>query len=112
MSTCISRHGEYSEHDLSDPAYPLTCQMCGAFDEDAANDRLLAARFLVGDWQANGNAAPLGDHAAQVWHKAARQLLAVLDGREAHDVDLKPTTPPHTHGGDNDSADGAESRQA
>lgn len=94
MSTCVSTHGEYSQHQLTDPADPLTCQWCFVFDEDAARDRLRAARFLVGDWQANGNSRGLDDPTADIWHKAARQLLAVLDGREAHDVDPKPTPTP------------------
>lgn len=34
---------------------------------------------LIDDWQANGNAAELGDPRAAVWHKAARQLLDVLN---------------------------------
>lgn len=90
MSTCISTHGEFSSHDLTDPAFPLTCQLCGSFDEDAATDRLLMARFLVGDWQANAGSRPLGDPTAHIWDLAARQLLAVLDGRQAHDVDPDP----------------------
>ncbi|MBB3041000.1 hypothetical protein [Nocardioides soli] len=89
MSTCISRAGEFSAHEFSDPNYPLTCQLCFVFDEDEANRRLRAARYLVGDWQVNGNSRALGDTTAAVWHLAARQLLAVLAGDDAHDVDPK-----------------------
>jgi hypothetical protein len=35
MSTCISRHGEYSAHTVGDDFY---CEFCGAFDEQAAVD--------------------------------------------------------------------------
>ena len=41
-----------------------------------------ALRRLVSDWQANGNRRDLGDPTAETWHEAARQLLAVLDGKE------------------------------
>lgn len=38
-------------------------------------------RKLVGDWQANGNGAELGDPTASTWHACARQLLDALEGR-------------------------------
>lgn len=41
--------------------------------------RLADARALVSDWQANGNSRSLGDPRADVWHKCAAQLLAVVD---------------------------------
>lgn len=40
MSTCISKHGEYSEHDPGD-----WCPLCGTFNEEAIvaeRDRLRA----------------------------------------------------------------------
>ncbi len=83
MSTCISRAGEYSEHELTDPNHPLTCQRCFVFADDEANRRLRAARNLVGDWQSNGNAAHLGDPRADVWQKAARQAADGLRGQAA-----------------------------
>ena len=42
--------------------------------------QIAAVRALVSDWQANGNAGACGDPSSAVWHKAARQLLAALDG--------------------------------
>ena len=73
MSTCISKHGEFGSHTFSDRGQPLMCQLCFAFDEEAASDRLRAARWLL----------------------AARQLRAALDGREPHDA--APATPAPTH---------------
>ena len=34
MSSCISSHGEYSEHEIT--TAPFTCDWCGVFDEAAA----------------------------------------------------------------------------
>ena len=34
MSKCISRHGEYSEHEFGSD--PFTCDLCGACVEDEA----------------------------------------------------------------------------
>lgn len=37
MSTCISQHGEYSEHDLPGTKFSeFDCNRCFAFSEDAA----------------------------------------------------------------------------
>lgn len=53
MSTCISRHGEFSEHVLGRDADRFTCQWCFVFDEDAALQRIaeleaaLAGRTVV-----------------------------------------------------------------
>ena len=41
MSTCISTHGEYSEHAPLDDDF--CCSWCGAFNEDAAVDTRVAA---------------------------------------------------------------------
>ena len=46
MSKCISRHGEYSEHEPGEGAQRFVCQLCHVFDEDAALahiDKLQAA---------------------------------------------------------------------
>lgn len=50
MSTCISRHGEYSEHTLDDE---FTCTLCGVLDEDALRAELrdLRARGAEHDQQ-------------------------------------------------------------
>ena len=34
MSSCISSHGEYSEHEITTTLF--TCDRCGVFDEAAA----------------------------------------------------------------------------
>ena len=50
MSSCISRHGEYSEHTLNDL---YVCTYCSALDEDAMIaevERLKAAAHLPG-WE-------------------------------------------------------------
>lgn len=39
MSACISRHGEFSNHEPTEED-PLTCRLCGVFDEEQARDRL------------------------------------------------------------------------
>lgn len=52
-------------------------------ERDAALSAIREARALVSDWQANGNSRALGDPSADVWHKAAHQLLVALDGQEA-----------------------------
>lgn len=36
MSTCISSHGEYGSHQLTNSDEPFTCQWCFVFDEDMA----------------------------------------------------------------------------
>lgn len=41
MSTCISSHGEYSEHAPLDDDF--CCEWCGVFNEDAAVDSRVAA---------------------------------------------------------------------
>lgn len=38
ISTCISRHGEFSSHTHTTD--PLTCDLCGVFDEDSARQRI------------------------------------------------------------------------
>ena len=48
MSQCISRHGEYSEHDLDETGeHEFTCKRCWVFDEDAALSALRRARSLA-----------------------------------------------------------------
>ena len=37
-----------------------------------------ALRWLVADWQANGNSRELGDVTASAWHTAAEQLLDTI----------------------------------
>ena len=37
MSSCISSHGEYSEHEITTM---FTCDLCGVFDEAAAMDEI------------------------------------------------------------------------
>lgn len=56
---------------------PICSILSAAITEGAA--RLADARSLVADWQANGNSRVLGDPRADVWHKCAAQLLAVID---------------------------------
>lgn len=41
MSTCISRHGEFSSHELDDLH---TCTLCHVLDEDALREDLTSAR--------------------------------------------------------------------
>lgn len=100
MSTCISRHGEYSSHDLAEsgPAeIRFVCRLCGALAEDALlaaadeadrlRDRLTALegelRALTDEW-ANGSTVGY-DRNEQVeldTEKAhARALRALLDGQ-------------------------------
>ena len=38
MSSCISSHGEYSEHEITTTTF--TCDRCGVFDEAAAMDEI------------------------------------------------------------------------
>lgn len=55
MSKCISREGEYSDHDLAErPRF--MCSRCFAFDEDAAVNALEAAEARIkeletGEWE-------------------------------------------------------------
>lgn len=41
MSTCISKHGEYSEHE---PNSDYVCGLCGVLDEDALIKELIEVR--------------------------------------------------------------------
>jgi len=43
MSKCISKHGEYSEHELGNPEDPFCCQRCFTVDEDAIMAALRSA---------------------------------------------------------------------
>ena len=47
MSTCISRHGEYSSHTFGEGAERFVCQWCGVLDEDAMIDALATAEAEV-----------------------------------------------------------------
>lgn len=47
MSACISRAGEFSEHEHDNEGEPFFCARCGAFDEQAVIDRLRAAKDAV-----------------------------------------------------------------
>jgi hypothetical protein len=86
MSTCISSAGEFSEHEIGSlegfREERFTCRRCFVLDEDAIFDAIDRVVALVAAWQANGNSRPLGDPTEAIWHEAARQLLAVLDGKE------------------------------
>ena len=46
MSTCISREGEYSEHELAEKP-EFMCSRCFAFDEDAAVAEVARLRALL-----------------------------------------------------------------
>jgi DNA-directed RNA polymerase subunit RPC12/RpoP len=37
VSTCISKHGEFSSHEVDDE---FTCRLCGSFDETGALERI------------------------------------------------------------------------
>jgi hypothetical protein len=37
VSTCISKHGEFSSHEVDDE---FTCRLCGSFDEAGALERI------------------------------------------------------------------------
>lgn len=53
MSACISRHGEFSNHEFSaEGADPFTCQRCWVFAESAALDALMAAEARADRLQA------------------------------------------------------------
>ena len=86
MSTCISRAGEYSDHETTEGNY--ICDRCGLLDEDgifAELDRLRAtvARVdaLVEQWdgatEANEDAYPVQ---ARVMQINIAELRAALDG--------------------------------
>lgn len=48
MSKCISMHGEYSEHDLPGTKFgEFDCNLCYAFDEDAAMAEVVRLRAKV-----------------------------------------------------------------
>lgn len=56
MSKCISRHGEYSEHEFGGDAPEFTCNLCSVFDEDAA----LAEVAKLRQWKAEASPVILG----------------------------------------------------
>ena len=55
MSSCISSHGEYSEHEITTTLF--TCDMCGVFDEAAAMAEIDRLNDLVTRWKDTANAA-------------------------------------------------------
>ena len=55
MSSCISSHGEYSEHEIT--TTPFTCDQCGVFDEAAAMAEIDRLNDLVTRWKDTANAA-------------------------------------------------------
>lgn len=46
MSTCISKHGEYSSHNPS-ATDPLMCGRCFVFDEERAREQLTQVRKIL-----------------------------------------------------------------
>jgi hypothetical protein len=44
VSTCISKHGEFSRHETSDE---FTCRLCGVFDEAGTLERIREADNLL-----------------------------------------------------------------
>lgn len=84
MSTCISNHGEFSEHTFNPAVVPrFTCLYCWAFDQDAAlkalaeaEVRLAGVRRVLDDESAN-----LADDGARLSHSVVRRIEAVLDGK-------------------------------
>lgn len=79
MSTCISRHGEWSDHILDD-AY--TCTRCLVLDEDALVDELRQARSRLAEVEAERDAAK--EDANRSWNRltnartATRRLTSYL----------------------------------
>ena len=55
MSSCISSHGEYSEHEITTTLF--TCDRCGVFDEAAAMAEIDRLNDLVTRWKDAANAA-------------------------------------------------------
>lgn len=47
MSKCISRNGEFSDHELGEGTHEFTCSRCWAFDEDAAIATVAELRATV-----------------------------------------------------------------
>lgn len=78
MSKCISRNGEYSDHEL-DESY--TCTQCFAFDEESALDRIKAQQQRILELKQNGNA--LVESLRERIHELEQQLS---DARESSDV--------------------------
>lgn len=74
MSACISRHGEYSSHDLDDE---FTCKLCGVLDEDAMRSELMGLRAAL----AASHAPRPGERRslAQIIDRAASSYEPVTD---------------------------------
>lgn len=80
MSTCISQHGEYSEHEPSDD---WSCNLCGAFDEPGVLDALKKAEAKVARGEAlaamwEGWAALRSTPRVDAFRDAAEALRAAL----------------------------------
>lgn len=83
MSTCISRHGEWSDHILDD-AY--TCTRCLVLDEDALVDELRRVRRLhddavagVEEWRRTSDIHLAAMEAARPVVEAAAEITASGD---------------------------------
>lgn len=89
MSTCISQHGEYSEHEPNDD---WSCNLCGAFDEPGVLDALKKAKAKVARVEARLDeegpcldrylGAATCDHPGCVLERDIRAVLAELERDE------------------------------
>lgn len=91
MSTCISRHGEYSDHEPGD-----WCPRCGAFNEDAIvaeRDRLRAAVERVRALSMSVADDPDVEGMTMRDHGAVDHALGVLAALDGPTEDTEPGDP-------------------
>lgn len=80
MSTCISRAGEYSDHELTNADDPFACQRCFAFAEAAAVERIKALEAKLA--LPCGSCHPCTEWANQTWVNAGERLPHVHEWQE------------------------------
>lgn len=92
MSTCISQHGEYSEHDLPGTKFSeFDCNLCYAFVEDAAlaeierlRAKVVRVEALASTWE--GWAARRSTTRVDAFRDAAEDLRAALAAEGSADL--------------------------
>lgn len=88
MSTCISMHGEYGEHDLPGTTFgEFVCNRCHAFDEDVAMAEVVRLRAkvarveeMINEWEAAAVLIEAAEPHSAAWFRfAAKGARLALD---------------------------------